>query len=199
MFRVGSITKTFTAVAVMQSAEQGVVDLDAPAADYLRAYPLIPADAGWRPATLRHLLTHTAGIGEMLHPWGLVRPCSARRWRRAGRCRRCPRSTGPGCGQGRARHAVPVQRPRFATLGQIVEDVTGQPFGDYLREHVFAPLGMADTDLLPPHSTSSRLATGYNLETVLGQAARVVQAGGAGRVLDADMARSSPPSSGREQ
>ena len=51
MFRVGSITKTFTAVAVMQLAEQGAVDLDAPAADYLRAYRLVPADAGWRPAS----------------------------------------------------------------------------------------------------------------------------------------------------
>src|SRR4051812_38325994 len=59
IFRIASITKTFTAIAVMQLWEQGLVDLDAPANDYLRAYKLIPAQASFRPATVRHLLTHT--------------------------------------------------------------------------------------------------------------------------------------------
>jgi CubicO group peptidase (beta-lactamase class C family) len=49
VFRIASITKTFTAIAVMQLWEQGLVDLDAAADDYLRAYRLIPAEAGWRP------------------------------------------------------------------------------------------------------------------------------------------------------
>jgi CubicO group peptidase (beta-lactamase class C family) len=62
VFRVGSITKTFTAVGVMQLEEQGLIELDAPANDYLRAFRLVPAKAGWRPATVRHLLTHTAGV-----------------------------------------------------------------------------------------------------------------------------------------
>jgi CubicO group peptidase (beta-lactamase class C family) len=77
VFRVGSITKTFTAIAVMQLWERGLVDLDAPANDYLRAYRLVPARAGFRPATMRHLLTHTAGtpevvrVSDLLHPgWG---------------------------------------------------------------------------------------------------------------------------------
>ncbi len=62
VFRIGSITKTFTAIAVMQLWEQGLLDLDAPANDYLRAYQLIPAKAAHRPATVRHLLTYTAGL-----------------------------------------------------------------------------------------------------------------------------------------
>jgi hypothetical protein len=77
VFQVGSITETFTAIAVMQLWERGLVDLDAAANDYLRAYRLVPAKAGFRPATMRHLLTHTAGIPEvvrvsdLLHPgWG---------------------------------------------------------------------------------------------------------------------------------
>ena len=49
----------------MQLWERGLVDLDAPASDYLRAYRIAGRD-GWRPATLRHLLTHTAGIGEQV-------------------------------------------------------------------------------------------------------------------------------------
>src|SRR5688500_16319370 len=52
VFRVASISKTFTAIAVMQLWEQGLVDLDARANDYLRAYRLIPVKAAFRPATL---------------------------------------------------------------------------------------------------------------------------------------------------
>jgi pimeloyl-ACP methyl ester carboxylesterase len=73
VFRIGSVTKTFTAIAVLQLWEQGLVDLDAPANDYLRAYRLVPAKAGFRPATVRQLLTHTAGIRKVLHPSGLFR------------------------------------------------------------------------------------------------------------------------------
>ena len=74
VFRIGSITKTFTAVAVLQLSEQGLVDLDAPANDYLRAYRLIPAKAGHRPATVRQLLTHTAGLPQLVHPWRAFTP-----------------------------------------------------------------------------------------------------------------------------
>ena len=75
VFRIGSLTKTITAVAVMQLCEQGLLDLDAPANDYLRAFHLVPASAGFGPATVSHLLTHTAGVGYwrrgsdlLLHP-----------------------------------------------------------------------------------------------------------------------------------
>ena len=74
VFRIGSISKTFTAVAVMQLWEQGLVDLDAPANRYLRAYRLIPARPGDRPATLRHLLTHTAGLPEVVRTSDVFRP-----------------------------------------------------------------------------------------------------------------------------
>ena len=73
VFRIASITKTFTAIAVMQLWERGLVDLDAPANDYLRAYRLIPAKASWRPATPRDLLTHTAGIAEQVPRSGILR------------------------------------------------------------------------------------------------------------------------------
>jgi CubicO group peptidase (beta-lactamase class C family) len=63
VFRIGSLTKTITPVAVMQLCEQGLVDLDAPANDYLRAFQLVPMSAGFGPATVRHPLTHTAGVG----------------------------------------------------------------------------------------------------------------------------------------
>ena len=72
VFRIASITKTFTAVAVMQLVEQGSIDLDAPANDYLRSYRLMPAKPSWRPATIRHLLTHTAGVPEWLRPSRMI-------------------------------------------------------------------------------------------------------------------------------
>lgn len=74
MFRIASITKTFTAIAVMQLWEKGLVELDAPANDYLRSFKLIPRDPAWRPATVRHLLTHSAGLPEVAHLRGLLSP-----------------------------------------------------------------------------------------------------------------------------
>jgi CubicO group peptidase (beta-lactamase class C family) len=53
----------------------------------------------------------------------------------------------------------------FAALGQIVEDVTGQPLDRYLRDHVFEPLGMAGSDLLRSDRVKARLATGYVLRS----------------------------------
>jgi CubicO group peptidase (beta-lactamase class C family) len=164
VFRVGSLTKTFTAIAVMQLQGQGLVDLDAPANHYLRGYRLIPADPDWRPATVRHLLTHTAGIREVLHPSGVVRPLFGETVKAGQPVPSLAEYYRPGLRIG----AEPGTRFRytdhgFATLGQLVEDVTGQPFDRYLREHVFAPLGMADTDLVRSDAARSRLATGYEL------------------------------------
>lgn len=172
VFRMGSVTKTVTAVAVMQLWEQGRVDLDAPANDHLRAYRLIPAKAGLRPATLRHLLTHTAGIPEvvyvadLLHPgWGPfgARPAafsvnvgeslpSLAEYYRGG----LRTVVEPGTTFAYTNHG-------FATLGQIVEDVSGVPLERYLREHIFQPLGMTDTELVRSERVQTRLATGYVL------------------------------------
>jgi CubicO group peptidase (beta-lactamase class C family) len=164
VFRVASITKTFTAIAIMQLWEQGLVDLDAPAGDYLRAYQLKPAKASFRPATVRHLLTHTSGVGELVHPSDLIRPLFGEIVR-AGRP--LP-SLAEYYRKGLRIQAEPGSRftytdHGFATLGQIVEDVSGQPFDRYLRQQVFEPLGMADTDLLRSARIRSHLAMGYNL------------------------------------
>jgi CubicO group peptidase (beta-lactamase class C family) len=167
VFRIASITKTFTAIAVMQLWEQGLVDLDAPANDYLRAYQLVPAKARFRPATVRHLLTHTAGIREVLHPWGLLRI------RDLGEVVRIGRPVPPLAEfyhGGLRLDAEPGTRftytsHGYATLGQLVEDVSGMPLARYFRERIFAPLGMADTDLLRSERVQARLATGYELRS----------------------------------
>ncbi|HET7421399.1 MAG TPA: serine hydrolase domain-containing protein [Candidatus Dormibacteraeota bacterium] len=164
VFRIGSITKTFTGVAVMQLWERGLLDLDAPANDYLRAFKLVPTKASFRPATVRHLLTHTAGIPEIAH-----RP-SAGFWMlddivKAGRP--VP-SLAEYYRDGLRIDVEPGTRfvytdHDFATLGQIVEDVSGVPFDSYLREHVFKPLGMDHTDVVRSERVRSHLASAYDV------------------------------------
>lgn len=177
VFRVASISKTFTGVAVMQLYEQGLIDLDAPANDYLRAYRLVAARSGFRPATVRHLLTHTAGLGEVLHPFGVFRPDFGESVPAGRRVPTLAEFYRPVLRV----HAQPGTRwtygnHGFATLGQLVEDVSGEPFDRYLRERVFGPLGMADTDLVRSDRLRSRLATGYAL-----------RAGGPSPVADREM------------
>ena len=172
VFRIASLTKLFTAIAVMQLWEQGQVDLDGPANDYLRAYRLVPAEVGWRPATLRHLLSHTAGIpdvrqaSDLLHAgltpsdgrppilsveFGQSLPSLAEYYRGGLRV-----VVEPGTAFAYSNHG-------YATLGQIVEDVSGLPLERYFRERIFDPLGMADSDLVRSDRVASRLATGYVL------------------------------------
>jgi CubicO group peptidase (beta-lactamase class C family) len=172
VFRIGSITKTFTAIAVMQLWERGLVDLDAPANDYLHAYELVPAKPGFRPVTMRHLLTHTAGIPEVVHVSGLLHPGwgpfegrPVVRSVRVGEPLPSPAEyyrgglrvvVEPGSAFAYSNHD-------FATLGQIIEDVSGLPLERYFRKHIFEPLGMADSDLVRSERAASRLATGYVL------------------------------------
>jgi len=142
VFRIGSITKTFTAVAVMQLWERGLLELDAPANDYLRAFRLVSADGGWRPATVRNLLTHTAGVPEWVRPLRMVRT----RWFGESFALDEPLPTLAEFYRGALRLAVEpgtiwaYTDHGFATLGQIVEDVSGRPLDRYLSENLFEPL-----------------------------------------------------------
>ena len=170
VFRIGSITKLFTAIAMMQLVERGLVDLDAPVNDYLRAYALIPAEASLGPATLRHLLTHTAGIPDVRRITDLLQasftpsggrppqlsvelgkrlPSLAEYYRGGLRV-----VVEPGSAFAYSNHG-------YATLGQIVEDVSGIPLERFFRERIFEPLGMADSDVVRSDRIASRLATGY--------------------------------------
>ena len=74
VFRIGSISKTFTAIALMQLWEQGRFELDDPVNDYLKAYTIYPASPDAPQVTFRHLLTHTGGIGELRSWTDLFRP-----------------------------------------------------------------------------------------------------------------------------
>ena len=142
VFRIGSLTTTITAVAVMQLWERDLVDLDAPANDYLRTFRLVPAKPGFRPATVRHLLTHTAGIGYVRRLSDVLRPLA-------------------GSGD-RARSLMPLAG--YYRNGLLVEVDPGTKWV-YLREHIFGPLGMEHTDLVRSERVRSGLASGYVLRS----------------------------------
>lgn len=166
VFRIASITKTFTAIAAMQLWEQGLVDLDAPVNDYLTSYRLVPAGPDHRPATLRHLLTHTAGLPELAHPSGVFAPDFGESVPVGDPIPSLADFYG---GELRLR-AEPGKRFVYgnhspATVGQLVEDVTGQTLSDYFREHIFTPLGMNDSDAARTERIAGELATGYEIGT----------------------------------
>jgi CubicO group peptidase (beta-lactamase class C family) len=166
VFRIGSITKTFTAMAVLQLWEQGLVDLDAPANDYLRAYRLIPAKAAHQPATVRQLLTHTAGLPQLVYPWRAFKPILGETVKFGQQLPTLAEFYRGGLrlvAEPGTRHTY--SNHGFATLGQLVEDVTGEPLDRFFRDHIFEPLGMADADLLRSERVKARLATGYRLRS----------------------------------
>jgi CubicO group peptidase (beta-lactamase class C family) len=153
LFRPGSISKVFTATAVMQLVEQGKLDLDRDVNEYLdfaipKTYP--------EPVTLRRILTHTAGFEETLK--NLFVP-SAREMRpiRDYLIAAMPqRIFPPG--------TVPSYSNYGATLaGYIVERVSGEPFEKYIGAHILDPLHMTRSSFAQPlpSSLESLMSQGY--------------------------------------
>jgi CubicO group peptidase (beta-lactamase class C family) len=164
VFRIGSITKTMTALALMQLVEEGRLGLDDPVSEHLRSVRL-EAPSGAPPVSVRHLLTHTGGLGELRRWSDLVRP-----------------TIGLGVKLGRTiptlidyyapalRAELPPGRKwayanhGYALLGQLIEDVAGEPFARRLRTRIFEPLGMEFTDVVRSARVRDRLAVGYALK-----------------------------------
>jgi len=159
LFRIASMTKPVTSVALMQLIEQGRVGLDDPASKYLPelaelkvfesfdpatgAYRLRPTS---RPATVKHFLTHTAGLAYPFTSavWRDFKPAAGETYPFGG-----PLLFDPG------------ERWHYSTstdvVGKLVEVVSGQKLEDYFREHIFAPLKMDDTFYNVPEAKGPRL------------------------------------------
>jgi len=150
-FRMGSMNKMFTAVAILQLAQAGKVSLDAPLGKYLRDYP----NAETAKVTLHQLLTHTGGTGDIFGPEFMPNRLQLRDLTDyvALYGKRAPEFP-PG-----TRHQY--SNYGFILLGRIVEAVSGQSYYDYVREHIFAPSGMTDTDSLPENTNVPRLSVPY--------------------------------------
>ena len=155
LFQVASVSKLFTATALMQLVEQGKVRLDDDVNTHLTTFKLpstFPA-----PVTLRSLMTHTSGFDER----GIGSASrTAAEWEPLGehlKRRMPPRVRPVGDASAYSNYGVAVE-------GYVVEQVSGVPFNDYVARHIYGPLGMdhsafGNVDPLPP-----TLAQGYEFD-----------------------------------
>ena len=150
-FNIGSITKTFTALAIAQLMEQGKLDADDPVARFLPEWPAPEKGA----ITIRHLLTHTSGLYDYANADIVFETLFKRGTRDL-----IPFVYGPGLsfqpGQG-----VQYSSGGYILLGAIVEKVSGMTFGDYLRKRILKPAGMERTALLNAEDVVRDKAVGY--------------------------------------
>jgi CubicO group peptidase (beta-lactamase class C family) len=158
IFRLASISKLFTWVSVMQLEEQGKVDLDKDINRYLD-FQIRPAFS--KPITLRNLMTHTGGFEEEVREIIVVSPKTSPTLRDF-LIENQPRRIFP-----------PGVVPAYSNYGvglasYIVQRVSGEPFEQYVAEHVFAPLGMAhSTFYQPPEAELKSLpSAGYGGSTL---------------------------------
>lgn len=151
-FRVASISKLFTATAVMQVVEQGKADLNADVNTYLQTFK-IPASYP-QPVTLANILTHTAGFDDRYI--GLSTPLSAAPDPLGEYLARTmpPRVLPPGKVLAYSNHA-------FALAGHVVENVSGEAFAAYIGNYIFTPLGMESSSFGVPYPTPQDIAVPY--------------------------------------
>ena len=158
IYGICSISKLFTGIAVMQLRDQGKVRLDDPVSELLPWFNIEPAHAGSPVITLEGMLTHSSG---------LPRESDTPYW------------SGPGFQfptQAEIREKLGSQSTLYPSslyfqysnlgltlAGEIVEEHSGQPYDAYIRDHLLAPLGLADTDTgFPADAREPRIATGYS-------------------------------------
>jgi CubicO group peptidase (beta-lactamase class C family) len=163
VFRIGSVTKTMTALAVLKLHEEGRLELEDPINNHIKGVSL-DGKPGWRPATIRHLLTHTAGIGEFAAWRDVLTPMAGLGLRPGQDVPGVDRYHGhlhldvePGTKWSYANHG-------FNILGLMVEQMTGEPLADHLRGLIFERLGMEHTDVVRSPRVAGDLATGYALK-----------------------------------
>lgn len=161
IFRLASISKLFTWVAVMQLQEQGKLDLDTDVNQYLD-FQIRPAFG--RPITIRNLMTHTAGFEETVRDIILVdgkQPASQVPSLRDFLIRNQPRRLfPPGIVPGYSNYGVGVG-------SYIVQRVSGQPFEQYVADHILTPLGMTHSTFYqpPPKDLEPFPSEGYRNNT----------------------------------
>lgn len=163
VFRIGSISKTFTAVAIMQLWEQGCFELNDQVNDYLNAFGIHPPSSDAPAITIHHLLSHTSGLGrgetirEFIDVYGHF----------TGRWQSRFQSLNEFYGSRGLHPMIPAgvkysySNNGYAILGQLIEDVSRLPFRDYIRQHVFEPLGMTASDVVMSMKVRPALAQGY--------------------------------------
>jgi CubicO group peptidase (beta-lactamase class C family) len=154
-FKIGSTSKSFTALAIMQLVEDGKVDLDAPVQHYIPWFRVADPEASSR-ITVRHLLNQTSGLPTVA---GV-----AYAYRGDGSKDALEKEV-------RATSDVELTHPpgkvwqysnrNYTTLGLIVQMVSGVSYEQYVKEHILTPLGMKNSFMFLPEAERHGLATGH--------------------------------------
>lgn len=156
LFRVGSISKTFVAVAVLQLVEDGILDLDTDINNYLTMFQI--PNTYQEPITLKHLLTHSAGFEEFAYnslvPTIVYMPTLQEVVSIAIPERVHP----PGIITSYSNYGLTL-------AGYIVQEMSGEPFEDYIENEILIPLGMNQSSFKQPLPTSDmrlNMSKGFN-------------------------------------
>jgi D-alanyl-D-alanine carboxypeptidase len=155
VFRIASISKTFTATAVMQLRDAGKLKLDEPVTTYLPWFQYKNAHTEGPAITIRHLLTHTSGLPRELgvYSWNDLTFAAPDEMRRA--LAQTPSVYAAGT-------TWKYSNLGYAILGEVVAAVSGEPWAAYIDAHILKPLGMTATRPVPAADTPG-LAVSYGL------------------------------------
>ena len=157
-YEIGSVTKQFTAAAILQLAEQGKLSLDDDLSKYLPDYP----EQGYR-IPIRRLMDHTSGIKGYTEMPGFG-PFSMRKLPRdslVAMFSKAPFDFAPGT-------ALVYNNSGYFLLGLIVEKVSGKPYADYVAANLFAKAGMPDSRYCSERAVVKRRAHGYDVDSAGG-------------------------------
>jgi len=152
-FRLGSITKQFTAAAILQLQEKGKLSVGDPISKYIPDSP-----AAWSSITIHHLLTHTSGIPSYTNQPGYptrMRELAGTPLEFIKRFRDLPLEFKPG-------EKFRYDNSGYFLLGVIIERASGMKYEEYLQKYVFQPLGMTDTGYDWPATILKNRASGYS-------------------------------------
>lgn len=151
-FIIGSTTKSFTALALMQLVEQGKVEIDAPVQRYLPWFRVADPVASAK-ITLRELLYHTSGLPAFAEPNSVVDPTlTLEQEIRNLRSASLDRPVGS---------YFEYSNVNYHILGLIVQTISGEPYATYIKQHIFAPLDMHQSFTSQQEAQSAGLTQGY--------------------------------------
>ncbi|MCG6147912.1 beta-lactamase family protein [Leptospira levettii] len=159
-FKIGSITKLFTGIAILQLQESGKLKLDDPASKFLPELNLVkPKQEGYREITIRDLLTHQSGLPSDLAN-GFFLPPDSKEDEIYKSFRSLPKALA-GLERNEPGKIHSYSNLSFGLLGNIIERVSGETIESYFRAHLFEKAGMKHTTLLE-NLEGSELLTGYS-------------------------------------
>jgi CubicO group peptidase (beta-lactamase class C family) len=157
VFRIASMTKSFTAMSILKLRDEGKLSLDDPAERYVPELKTLKYPTSDSPKiTVRHLLSHAEGFPED-NPWGDRQLADSEAQLTEKMKNGIPFSNAPGL-------AYEYSNFGFAILGRMVSNVSGTRYPEYVAANILKPLGMMSTTLEPKEVAANHLALGYRWE-----------------------------------